>query len=517
MNNKNIIRLREDFRRFLENGKSFSIKNAEILSVFVLLCFALFLFLYNNTKENFWYKELLPIHYAGYDAFSIIKECAEKNPEAAPPLYYLLIKPVISIFGASLFYLRAFNAFLTCVLLLVVYLFTRYLFQHRTAFIASCLLLLNPVTIANAREVNVLPLATVLCVSALFSFYLAIQTGKIRYWIYYGLLLTLGLYTHYFFWFVFIGCCVYYVGFLLWWKPTSSKTCLIPFLIANIGACLLFFPWLKPFLMQWQALKYQTWFEPVNFLIFRNILVYFFTSKFAQEINPLIPGFIPALFIFFTIFFMLYPKLRHKIQTDAYSFLLIPVFLPLLITIAFSVCFFSIVNLRNYFLFFPFFIILAARAFTLIKHKFFKIFIPLLLCLSLLPTIYLSYSISFNGPSVELAAYLKQERKSAEPIVACDKISYITLDHYLGGDPLLYYFSISENNADFGHGIQTQEWYQTAKGLSSFWVVLVPWEDTNYLRILTFDTFVSDPQLPERVLSDGQSWLKFKLIHLIRS
>jgi uncharacterized membrane protein len=117
------------------------------------------------------------------------------NPEHSP-LYYLLVRFIAPYFDPPVVGARMLSAFISLLLFPAIYLIAKELFpQYKSApLIALCLTALSPIQILYAREARQYVLYEVLILFTTFQFLNACRNGQG--WRWYGVALTVGLYTH---------------------------------------------------------------------------------------------------------------------------------------------------------------------------------------------------------------------------------------------------------------------------------------------------------------------------------
>ena len=196
-------------------------------------------FLFTKTPLMFFYQSLWRD-----EAFSFV--LSQKNigelliataKDFNPPLYYLVLKFWVLLFGKSEVALRSLSLIFFWLMLYVIYLLliNVYKFSWKKSYFYLLLIVINPLLVYYAFEVRMYSLLAFL---AALSFY-ALLTKKKRLYL---IATVAGLYTHYFFVFLILGEILY---LLLtnkrkdWWKFLKQ------YLI--IGG--LFLPWLIFFLV----------------------------------------------------------------------------------------------------------------------------------------------------------------------------------------------------------------------------------------------------------------------------
>ncbi len=156
------------------------------------------------------------------------------------PLYFVLARWWVGIFGNSVAITRSLSAFISLLSLPAIYWLCRELFASTAiGMMAVALFAVSPVQVVYAQEArpySLAILATLLSGAALLR---AIRLQTKMSWIIYGSTLTLGLYTQLFFGFVIIAQSIYML--LIERLCLTRKLC--TYIATVIISCLTFAPW----------------------------------------------------------------------------------------------------------------------------------------------------------------------------------------------------------------------------------------------------------------------------------
>ncbi len=173
-------------------------KSWKIIIVAISLIYVLLRF-WNLTDSCLWFDEIFSVHAATHtwnDLFGFVAQDL-----IHPPFFYVLLKLWISIGGESLFWLRFFPVFFSCLALIPFYRLCRRLkLNYSSIALALLIFAVNGCLIKYAQEVRMY--AVLLCLS-LFSLWLFVRyldLGK-SFWILTIVNIFL-VHTHYFGWFV---------------------------------------------------------------------------------------------------------------------------------------------------------------------------------------------------------------------------------------------------------------------------------------------------------------------------
>lgn len=258
-------------------------------------------------ERSMWFDEAMSWRTSALDWPDLV-DSVEKNTHA--PLYFLILKSWISLFGQSLASLRTLNLAITAMTLLSLVL----LFQQwgknslrrgtcrvstdgvqdwtTPAFVACILFGLHPFQIQLCSNIRMYPLMVLLAILSSYALFKAIDTPeRLRIWVLLSATLAAMLYTHYFALFVVAA----QFAFLVAW--TASRASRPNRQLNTAGAILAvllvagaWLPWLPVFLSQRASVANNWWTQPLGLADVRRL-----TS--ALIVSPAIP-FTGALWAF---------------------------------------------------------------------------------------------------------------------------------------------------------------------------------------------------------------------------
>lgn len=165
------------------------------LFVGILLALYMGLAVYNLTAGSIWFDEAFSSYLIQYNVLDIARYTAT---DVHPPFFYWLLKGWSLLFGTTEAGLRSMSIFFGIVAATFAYLWTRRAFGRRAALVALALLVLSPLFIRYSQEARMYTLAAAIVFAATYVMSLAIETGRRKLWIIYGVLVSLGMWTHYF-------------------------------------------------------------------------------------------------------------------------------------------------------------------------------------------------------------------------------------------------------------------------------------------------------------------------------
>jgi 4-amino-4-deoxy-L-arabinose transferase-like glycosyltransferase len=169
---------------------------------------------------------------------------AVAHTEDTPPLYFLLLRVWMNIFGDSDTALRMFSVVTGALTIPAMFVFVRKLFDQRIGFIAAGILTILPVHVQYSQEARAYALILLLSILASWAVWSAYQTigtrDERRYWVYYVLFATACLYAHYYS----VGVLIAHGLFALA-QPKGTRLALVKRMaLAAAAVSALFVPWL---------------------------------------------------------------------------------------------------------------------------------------------------------------------------------------------------------------------------------------------------------------------------------
>lgn len=160
-----------------------------------------------------------------------------------PPLYFVALHGWVELFGDGIFSVRLFSALPGIVTVGLGVWLVGLLATRRAAVLAGVLLALLPTAVRYSQEVRMYALLGVWLLGATIALvYWLRQPQRQRYLVMYGLLMSLGFYTHYFTTFCVLAHWLYLA--MIPGSLTPRPITRPGWWLANVGIVLLFLPWL---------------------------------------------------------------------------------------------------------------------------------------------------------------------------------------------------------------------------------------------------------------------------------
>ncbi len=237
----------------------------------VIIAVGIFFRFYNLDHKTYWYDETMTsVRISGYVSPGLTEEvyngkvinvenflktyqypndtrnlndtikALAKNPEHSP-LYYLMARFWLQATGNSIFNIRLLSALISLLAFPAMYWLCLELFNSKLiSWAAVSLIAISPFHVLYAQEAREYSLWIVSFFVSCAALLWAIRKKQILPWIVYGTTVSLGLYTHPFSAFVFVGHGIY----VLLSESFRLTKALKNYILASLFGILLFVPWL---------------------------------------------------------------------------------------------------------------------------------------------------------------------------------------------------------------------------------------------------------------------------------
>ncbi len=331
--------------------------NKRIVIVSIVFAIALSLRLYHLGFHDFWYDEIGTIGYAQYPW---------SNWNA--PLYWILLHFWIKLFGISEFSLRFPSLIFSFLSVILVFFLGKSLFNRKIGIFASIFMGLSPFHLWYAQEARDYSMILFLGLLSSYFLYKALKDRQTGFWLFFILASIAGLYTNYFFIFLFTAQLLYIIVFL---RPLRiSIKHITAFLIIGLG----FLPYLSRFLNKFFYIWGHFWIpQPsINSLAIT-------VENFILGYNTSIIFYIIADVLAIIFFAIAIAKLRKR-ELKSEIFLCLFFFLvPIISAFLFSRIFFSVYLDRGLIIFSPYLYLILSLGIVSIEKRYLKISILVVL------------------------------------------------------------------------------------------------------------------------------------------
>ena len=173
-----------------------------------------------------------------------------------PPLFYFLLKIWSGIFGSADFAMRFMSVLFGAIAIIFAYQFIKRHFGVKAAAVSALAMALSPMLIRYGQEMRMYTLVAAIVFAATYFLSVAVDTRKKRYWIIYGVLLSLGMWVHYFVALAWLAHFIWLVT--IYKKKIFNKDTLTAYILAVI----LYLPWIYHFVEQALGIQGGFWIGP---------------------------------------------------------------------------------------------------------------------------------------------------------------------------------------------------------------------------------------------------------------
>lgn len=389
----------------------------------IIILLAGLVYITGIAHESIWFDEAYSYIMASRSPGELLGLMAFDNH---PPLYYLLLSLVISIFGNSIWALRLLSALGAIGLVSLGAGPVRRLFGNRTAFIYAGVILFTPVILIYAHEARMYSLASFCVTASILYGYLAVKDNRRVDWFLFGLASLAAAYLHYY---GLMAAFFMHLLIFLWLffkKRETLKSYFVTAAVVLVG----YLPWLVIFYRQVTSVNKDFWISDVTW----QGVLYAMLQPFAyKDLFPPAPA-APVALIFSALLIVVGLVMAKGKAGDEWVFglfalvvLLCSFISPIFISLVSKPIFYEryIVVLDGLFL------LLLSLGIGLLPGKWLQAAALGLFALANIPTLRNVYTQSFNFPMNQAAEYLKNEIQPGEPIVTSDLFSMGPAFYYL--------------------------------------------------------------------------------------
>jgi uncharacterized membrane protein len=214
----------------------------------------------------------------------------KQSPEHAP-LYFLLARFWVQVFGNSVTAIRSLSVICSLLALPCLYWLGRELFKStKIAELSVMLLSVSPFYVAYAQEARPYSLWTVTILLSSATLLKALRTNRVQNWVFYTISLILAFYTSLFSFLVVIG----QGSYVFISNKFKFNQITINYLLSSSLALIAFLPWCLVIYQNWQALQDNTsWMDqPLEIsamlgIWIASILLIFGDLPLSPDLNPL--------------------------------------------------------------------------------------------------------------------------------------------------------------------------------------------------------------------------------------
>jgi hypothetical protein len=217
------------------------------------------------TKSSFWFDEAFGAYMIHYNFVDIARYTAT---DVHPPMFYWLLKSWSLIFGNTELGLRSMSVFFGGIAIIFGYLLTNKLFTKTAARISLIFMVLSPMFIRYSQEARMYMLVAAIALAATYVLTIAMESRKKLPWIIYGILISLGMWVHYY-------AAIVWITHLIWHADNVRRSAEKgefrkkffnrQWVTAYVLALILYIPWIPVFIGQSLVVQIAGfWIPPVT-------------------------------------------------------------------------------------------------------------------------------------------------------------------------------------------------------------------------------------------------------------
>lgn len=144
---------------------------------------------------SIWFDEAFTAYLVRFDYLDIARYTAT---DVHPPLYYWAVKAWTTVWGTNELAFRSLSMVCGALAIAIGFVLIRKLFGKQAAVLGAWLMALSPMLVRYGEEARMYMMVTAIVFAATYALVRATETNARKYWIWYGLLIALGMWTHYF-------------------------------------------------------------------------------------------------------------------------------------------------------------------------------------------------------------------------------------------------------------------------------------------------------------------------------
>lgn len=413
----------------------------------IILAFFIYfiLRLYRLGYHDLWYDEIYTVGYAQYPW---------GNWNA--PLYWILLYCWIKLFPLSEFSLRLPSLIFNFFSIILVFLLGKELFNKKVGIIASIFIGLSPFHLWYAQEARDYSLVLFLGLLSSLLFYQALKKDKDSLWMYFVLVSLAGLYTNYFYLFLFLAQCLYFV-FQRRLKFNLKE--MAYFLIIVLG----FSFYLPRFLSKFYYICEGFWIPQPTPISLAITLENFVLGYNGTPLLYYISNFLAGIFFLSSLRIM-----RKKELKGRYAFCIILFLVPIICAFLFSKKVFSVYLDRGLIIFSPYYYLILAAGIAYLDRTRRTVLLILLVTLlmacdyryfqdRLFPPLRHHLGTYIKKPIRPIAEFLEKKTGAQDIIAFTNESTMPSLRFYSQGRLASFYYLFDPKFPDTSWQRQIQE------------------------------------------------------------
>lgn len=284
-------------------------------------------------SSSIWFDEAFGAYLIRFDFWHVAVYTAS---DVHPPLYYWFLKLWGMLFGTDEFALRSMSVLFAGVAIVFGFLIAKRLFGRQAAWLGLVLMVLSPMLVRYGQEMRMYTLVTAIAFAATYALIVATESKRRLHWVIYGILVGLGMWTHYFIALVWLSHWAWRAWTVREKNKTKKKFLQAFFskqwILAHVVAIGVFLPWM-PALVR-QVLDVQIngfWIPPVVSATLPNFLTNVLYYQDQETVNSWATLFLITLSVIVTVLAVRLLRTLDGDKRRAYTLILTLAFVPVVL------------------------------------------------------------------------------------------------------------------------------------------------------------------------------------------
>lgn len=249
-----------------------------------ILVISIVMTFFNISADALWYDESYSVATVTHSLGDIITLV---STDSHPPLYYILLRIAVVLFGNSLTVIRGLSALASVGTVILAFVFLRKRWGSPGALAFAVIFIITPMAIGAAQEARMYSLASFFVTGMVLAGYAAATDNRLRDWVALGVFAFAATWTHYFaliaaglYW------CMLFIKIMITPAQPGEKklargTPLFRCLIVGGAVIVLFLPWVVALANQASRVAKNYWIAPLNLMSVFAILSFPFGQRFG--------------------------------------------------------------------------------------------------------------------------------------------------------------------------------------------------------------------------------------------
>lgn len=364
-----------------------------------------------------------------------------------PPLYYLLLRLHVLIFGYSDFALRLFSVFGAFAFALLGIGPVRRAYGTHAGILYIFIVLVTPVTLVYAQDARMYIWAAFFVTGCLLYAYLAVMQGQQSDWLKLALFSVAAIYTHYY---ALLAVVIMYV-LLFAWLFIKRKKLIFKYLLTAGFVIVCYIPWILKLLQQTSYVVKDFWITNVTAATLLQTFLYPYSYQFGSPQRPISSDIAFGILVLLTLFGIFRALAKKKTDLVVTIFSLSVFILTILSGFLISVAVRPILVPRYMMPVLGLFLLPVAYGLSQIGKRAHLVSICTIVIAFSLPQIIKIHTQQFKGPMKDVSKYIAADMKPDDVFLQTHIIEAITFSCYFPNQ--IHFFFDPQDTRNHQHDV----------------------------------------------------------------